>query len=442
MGFLKESDEILSVGEFSRRFKNLVKSGIPELWIRGEISNLKTYSSGHTYFTLKDGEASLSAVLFKGYSRAVPFRLEEGMGILAYGEIGVYEARGSYQLTIKAALRDGVGELGKKFEQLKKKLSDEGLFDKSRKRPIPPLPRNIGVITSPSGAAIADFCRILRRRGWCGNVWIFPARVQGAEAAGEIVSQINFAREFKAGGESLELLILMRGGGSLEDLWPFNEELVARAVAGSPIPTISAVGHEIDFTLSDFAADLRAETPSAAAEYISSSRIEAESKLGELSSSLTREFGHRLNFLFEKLNSLSGILRTSSAVSKILNLNMALDEAESRLGTLFARRINSFKEKVYAAQSGVSRINPGAKIELFARRTEWLSKQLWLLGAESALRRGYALLSDSRGNMLSSTSKINPGEKFFARLLDGEILARAERIKAADSEKNSGSSQP
>ena len=264
MEFLKQSDEVLSVGEFSRRFKMLVKTCVPELWLRGEISNLKTYSSGHTYFTLKDEEGSISAVLFKGYSRAVSFQLREGMKVFLYGEIAVYEVRGCYQMVVKAALPDGTGDLARRFEELKKRLSAEGLFDSERKKPIPRLPGKIAVVTSPTGAAIRDFCKILKRRGWRGKVYILPAKVQGIGSAAEIAERVKAAQDYVFGdGSGFDLLVVMRGGGSLEDLWSFNEEIVARAVAESRIPTISAVGHEIDFTLADFAADLRAETPSA-----------------------------------------------------------------------------------------------------------------------------------------------------------------------------------
>ena len=183
MEFLKQSDEVLSVGEFSRRFKMLVKTCVPELWLRGEISNLKTYSSGHTYFTLKDEEGSISAVLFKGYSRAVSFQLREGMKVFLYGEIAVYEVRGCYQMVVKAALPDGTGDLARRFEELKKRLSAEGLFDSERKKPIPRLPGKIAVVTSPTGAAIRDFCKILKRRGWRGKVYILPAKVQGIGSA-------------------------------------------------------------------------------------------------------------------------------------------------------------------------------------------------------------------------------------------------------------------
>ena len=202
MEFLKQSDEVLSVGEFSRRFKMLVKTCVPELWLRGEISNLKTYSSGHTYFTLKDEEGSISAVLFKGYSRAVSFQLREGMKVFLYGEIAVYEVRGCYQMVVKAALPDGTGDLARRFEELKKRLSAEGLFDSERKKPIPRLPGKIAVVTSPTGAAIRDFCKILKRRGWRGKVYILPAKVQGIGSAAEIAERVKAAQDYVFGDGS------------------------------------------------------------------------------------------------------------------------------------------------------------------------------------------------------------------------------------------------
>ena len=214
MEFLKQSDEVLSVGEFSRRFKMLVKTCVPELWLRGEISNLKTYSSGHTYFTLKDEEGSISAVLFKGYSRAVSFQLREGMKVFLYGEIAVYEVRGCYQMVVKAALPDGTGDLARRFEELKKRLSAEGLFDSERKKPIPRLPGKIAVVTSPTGAAIRDFCKILKRRGWRGKVYILPAKVQGIGSAAEIAERVKAAQDYVFGdGSGFDLLVVMRGGG-------------------------------------------------------------------------------------------------------------------------------------------------------------------------------------------------------------------------------------
>ena len=422
MEFLKNSEEILGVGEFSRRFKMLVKTAVPELWLRGEVSNLKTYSSGHVYFTLKDEEGAISAVLFKGYSRAVSFPLREGMKILAYGEISVYEARGSYQIVVKAALPDGTGDLARRFEELKKKLSDEGLFDASKKKDIPALPKNIGVVTSPTGAAIRDFCRILLRRGWRGNVFVLPSRVQGAEAAREIVGQLEFAQNHKfESGEGFDLLVVMRGGGSLEDLWPFNEEIVARAVAECSIPVISAVGHEIDFTLSDFAADLRAETPSAAAEYISSAYIEAFNSVRETFGGIARIVDFTMKSLREKLSNAENVLRLNSPKAVVQNYMLKLDEMESRLSAAFSMGLSEKRHGLSPLSERLAKISPENAINLYKGRLGALEKQLELLGIDSALNRGFALATDKAGNFISSAEKVPQNGAFSLRFHDGSV---------------------
>lgn len=422
MEFLKNSEEILGVGEFSRRFKMLVKTAVPELWLRGEVSNLKTYSSGHIYFTLKDEEGAISAVLFKGHSRAVSFPLREGMKILAYGEISVYEARGSYQIVVKAALPDGTGDLARRFEELKKKLSDEGLFDASRKKDIPALPKNIGVVTSPTGAAIRDFCRILLRRGWRGNVFVLPSRVQGAEAAREIVGRLEFAQNHKfENGESFDLLVVMRGGGSLEDLWPFNEEIVARAVAECAIPVISAVGHEIDFTLSDFAADLRAETPSAAAEYISSAYIEAFNSVRETFGGIARMVDFTMKSLREKLSNAENVLRLNSPKAVVQNYMLKLDEMESRLSAAFSTGLSEKRRGLSPLSERLAKISPENAINLYKGRLSALEKQLELLGIDSALNRGFALATDKAGNFISSAEKVPQNGAFSLRFHDGSV---------------------
>lgn len=423
MEFLKQSDEILSVGEFSRRFKMLVKTSVPELWLSGEISNLKTYSSGHTYFTLKDEDAAISAVLFKGNARAVSFPLREGMKIFAYGEISVYEQRGNYQLIVRAALPDGAGSLAERFNALKRKLADEGLFDAERKKQIPTLPKNVAVITSPTGAAIRDFCRILTRRGWRGNVWILPSRVQGAEAAREIVSQIEYAQTHAApDGSPFDLLVLMRGGGSLEDLWPFNEEIVARAVAACPIPTISAVGHEIDFTLSDFAADLRAETPSAAAEHISSAYIEASSALRETFENIAKRAQFRLASLRAELDAKAGVLRANSPTEKIANYALRLDEMSARLDFSAAQRIHALRSELAEARAHFASVAPLPRLAAMSDRLSAMSKQLEILGVENTLKRGFALATDSDGRAVSAaTAKV--GETLDVRFSDGSVSA-------------------
>ena len=429
MEFLRQSDEILTVGEFSRRFKMLVKTSVPELWLSGEISNLKTYSSGHTYFTLKDADAAVSAVLFKGNARAVSFPLREGMKIFAFGEISVYEQRGSYQLVVRAALPDGAGTLSERFNALKKKLSDEGLFDSSRKKPIPALPENIGVITSPTGAAVRDFCRILTRRGWRGNVWILPSRVQGAEAAGEIAAQVSAAQtRILPNGSRFDLLVLMRGGGSLEDLWPFNEEVVARAVAASEIPTISAVGHEIDFTLSDFAADLRAETPSAAAEHISSAFVELAATLRETFSAVEKRVQHAIDLLRMRLDSDSDLLEANTPESKVANLNLRLGEMSVRLESLSMRRVHKMRAGLSELRADFAAVAPRARLAMFAERLDSLSKQLDILGIENTLGRGFALPTDDRGKTLSA-AELDVGMPFNLRFRDGSAVVKPERVE-------------
>ncbi|MFO7724466.1 MAG: exodeoxyribonuclease VII large subunit, partial [Oceanipulchritudo sp.] len=255
-----------SVTALTREIKALLETAYPVVRIRGEISNLRRQASGHVYFSLKDAGASISCVCFRNDAMRLPLRLRDGLQVLGSGRLAVYEPRGNYQVIFRTLEEDGVGRLQQAFLELKEKLGAEGLFDKSRKKPLPRLPGTIAFVTSASGAALRDFISILERRRWGGRLIVIPARVQGTGAAAEIVRGIETANR-----ESLcDLLVIGRGGGSLEDLWPFNEESLARAVAASRIPLISAVGHETDFTLSDFAADLRAETPSAAAEWITS----------------------------------------------------------------------------------------------------------------------------------------------------------------------------
>ncbi len=417
MDFLRQSDEILSVGEFSRRFKMLVKTQVPELWLRGEISNLKTYSSGHVYFTLKDADASISAVLFKGYSRMVSFPLREGMKILAYGEVSIYEARGSYQIVIKAAMPDGTGDLAKRYELLKQKLSDEGLFDKSRKKEIPRMPQNIAVITSPTGAAIRDFCRILIRRGWRGNVFILPARVQGEESAPEIVKQLHYVQNSEY---NFDLVVLMRGGGSLEDLWSFNEESVARAVAASTIPTISAVGHEIDFTLSDFSADLRAETPSAAAEYISSYFIEFANSVKRNFELIERAVDFKINVAQSALKRAEDVLRLNSPMQKIITANMRVDEISNRLDvlsrTMVSDRISDLKHLALKLKTSPV----VGKLDLLDAQLQSCQKRLDSLSVDNILARGFSITKDENGKIVSSSKTLNSGAKVSLIFRDGQ----------------------
>lgn len=419
MAFLDRSDEILSVGEFSRRFKMLVKTQVPELWLRGEVSNLKTYSSGHTYFTLKDADASISAVLFKGYSAMLSFPLRDGMKMLAYGEVSVYEPRGSYQFIVKAAMPDGAGDLAQRFEQLKQKLSREGLFDPESKKSIPRMPQNIALITSASGAALRDFCRILKRRGWRGNVFILPARVQGAEAASEIVSQIRYAQNSKF---CFDLIVLTRGGGSLEDLWPFNEEIVARAVAASKIPTISAVGHEIDFTLCDFAADLRAETPSGAAELISSNFINCMNEADAAYEMIVRTISSKIDSVGALVAHAADVLRLNAPTLKIQNLQIRLDEIQGRADRAVFQIVSARANDVESAAAALKNCAFLQRIKLLSERINSYQKRLSGADVGAVLRRGFSIVRDAQNRVVKS-SQLKSGDDVKITFFDGDKRA-------------------
>ena len=250
--------EIESVSGFTRRVKTLLESGLRPGWVRGEVTNVRAQASGHVYFSLKDAGAQLSAVMFRGDAARQTVKLREGTQVVVYGEVSVYEARGQYQLIVRVVIEDGVGKLQREFEALKARLAAEGLFAVETKRAIPAMPACVGFITSPTGAAVQDFMRILMRRGWRGRVVVLPAKVQGEGAAAEMAAMVALAQELGI----FDVMVIGRGGGSLEDLWAFNEEVLVRAVAACTVPVISAVGHEIDFTLCDFAADRRAEVES------------------------------------------------------------------------------------------------------------------------------------------------------------------------------------
>jgi exodeoxyribonuclease VII large subunit len=269
---------VYTVSELTASIKTTLEEGFPMMWVEGEISNLRTPGSGHAYFTLKDEGAQISAVLFRGRGRRVRFELEDGMQVLAFGGLDVYAARGQYQLVVEMMEPKGLGALQLAFEQLKRKLEAEGLFEEARKRPLPAFPRVIGIVTSPTGAAIRDMLNIIGRRFADLHILITPVRVQGDEAPGEIVQALVHLQEIA----NLDVIIVGRGGGSIEDLWAFNDERVARALAACRVPVISAVGHETDFTIADFVADLRAPTPSGAAELVVREKLAVMETLADL----------------------------------------------------------------------------------------------------------------------------------------------------------------
>ena len=320
-------NQILTVSELTRRVKDLLEAQFPSAWVEGEISNFTAATSGHLYFTLKDANAQLSAVMFRGSAAKLNFKLKDGLQVIAFGQVSVYEKRGQYQLIVGQMMPKGLGALQLAFEELKQRLAKEGLFDPARKKPIPTLPQRIGLVTSPSGAAIRDFLNIIGRRYPNVHIVINPVRVQGAGAAEEIAAAID---EFNA-LELADVLIVTRGGGSLEDLWAFNEEIVARAIARSRIPTISAVGHEIDFTIADFVADLRAPTPSAAAELVVKAKEEFASLVQQHQNRLDKDLRLRVSEARQRFSALATSYVFRQPAELIRQYQQQVDDLRHRL---------------------------------------------------------------------------------------------------------------
>ena len=414
-----------SVGEFTRRVKALLKGGIGPGWVRGEVSNLRAQASGHVYFSLKDSDAQLSAVLFRGDAARQSVVLRDGLQVVAYGELDVYEARGQYQLIVRAVVEDGVGRLHREFEALKRKLSEEGLFAAERKRPVPLMPATVGFITSPTGAAVRDFLRILARRGWRGRVVVVPAKVQGDGAAAEMVEMLELA-----GGLGIfDLLVIGRGGGSIEDLWAFNEEPLVRAVAACPVPVISAVGHEIDFTLCDFAADVRAETPSAAAELISSHFVACAERASQAAESLAASAERAAARAAERLDHARSRLRLLTPAAQVERGWLRLDDLANRLGSALRASAQARRQRLADAGSRLERASPAARIELAAQRLLGLRKRLESASPASVLNRGFVIMHDPRGAPVVRAAGVGPGDSLEAEFADGRVrLTAVKRV--------------
>ena len=455
-----------SVSEFTRRVRTLLERGIRPGWVRGEVSNLRIQASGHAYFSLKDAGAQLRAVLFRGDAARQGTRLREGAQVVVYGEVSVYEARGEYQLIVRAVVDDGVGRLQREFEALKARLAAEGLFARERKRPLPRLPRTVGFVTSPTGAAVQDFLRILARRGWRGRVVVLPAKVQGEGAAAEVAAMITYANRVRfddkaaaaapeggmtkdqcprtnggdggtagnddgAGPAGFDLLVVGRGGGSLEDLWAFNEEAVVRAVAESRVPVISAVGHEIDFTLCDFAADARAETPSAAAELISSGFVAETEKLARLARILDAEAEAWIGSARERVAAWGARLRLLSPAAQVERGWLRLDDLQNRLSAS-ALRVTRERRHALALLAGrLAAASPARRAERESQRLLGLRKRLQAASPSSVLGRGFAILRDTEGRPVTRAADLRAGERIEVELGDGRRAARVEPARGA-----------
>ncbi len=411
-----------TVTEFTRRVKALHKGGMPAGWVRGEVSNLRAQASGHVYFSLKDADAQLSAVLFRGDAARQTAKLRDGLQVVAYGEVDVYEARGQYQLIVRAVVEDGVGRLQREFEALKQKLSDEGLFAPEKKRPLPALPATVGFLTSPTGAAVQDFLRILVRRGWRGRVVVLPAKVQGEGAAAEMAEMLGLAARLGI----FDLVVIGRGGGSVEDLWAFNEEPLVRAVAACTVPIISAVGHEIDFTLCDFAADVRAETPSAAAELISSHFVACLERAAQARGALAAAADQARRRAAERLDHARSRLRLLTPAAQIERGYLRLDDFSNRLATALRTAVHHRRQGLAEARARLERSSPASRLPLAAHRLEALGKRLQAASPASVLHRGFVILRDEQGKPVLRRAKVRAGQKLAAEFADGSAPLRAE----------------
>jgi exodeoxyribonuclease VII large subunit len=441
---------VRSVSEITRDIKLNLEGAFTNLWIAGEISNLKQHTSGHYYFTLKDDRAQLLAVLFRASTRFLRFRPQDGMAVLVWGHITVYEPKGSYQIRVERMEPRGQGSLALAFEQLKEKLGKEGLFEASRKKRLPLLPRRIGIVTSPTGAAIRDICRILHRRFPNLGVLVYPAQVQGDLAAAEVAKGIQVLN--RLGG--FDVLIVTRGGGSLEDLWPFNEESVARAIAASTIPVVSAVGHETDFTIADFVADVRAPTPSAAAEMVISRKEDFQERLSGLTGRLSRSVSHRIAGLRGRVDRIAAHQAFAAVLHGIETKGQRVDEASYRARSFLERRASRLRARIQEqlARLGEQRVDrrlgdararlvrlaariearARARVELERRSFASVVSKLEALSPLDVLGRGYSLAWSAQGKLLRSSGDVAPGDRVRVDLHRGRLHCRVEEVERGE----------
>ena len=428
----EQTRKVLSVSELTAQVKRLLEKQVGQIWVTGEVTNLRAQSSGHIYFTLKDAGAQLSCVLFRGAAIARRELLADGQKVLLQGDVTVYEARGQYQLIVRAVELQGVGALQIAFEKLKQKLAAEGLFAPERKRPLPKYPQRIGLVTSSTGAAIRDVLHVVQRRNPGLEIILAPCRVQGEGAAEEIAAAIRLLNEFNSALDSrpstLDLILITRGGGSLEDLWAFNEEAVARAIFESAIPVVSAVGHEIDFTIGDFVADVRAATPSAAAEIITEGVFASRQLVVDLTQRMVRAHPRRrMNELLQRLDDLqAGLLRCTRQGTK--ERQVAWQNLATRL--LRVRPAQLLRQRRESLVVNQRRLRELAHVCLRNGRSrfEATEARLRLLGPEQVLARGYSITMDAAtGTVIRRARDVKSGQHLRTRVNEGEISSRVEK---------------
>jgi exodeoxyribonuclease VII large subunit len=420
---------VFTVSEINQASRMILEDCLHDVWIEGEISNLRAPASGHVYFSLKDSRSEMAAVLFRSQAALLKFRPENGLLVLVNGRVTLYEPRGTYQVSVQWMEPRGRGALHLAFEQLKARLQAEGLFDAARKRPVPALPHRIGVVTSPTGAALRDILRVLERRHAGVSVLIAPARVQGEGAAAEIAEGIALLNQIP----DVDVLIVGRGGGSIEDLWPFNEEPVARAIAASRLPVISAVGHEIDFTIADFVADLRAPTPSAAAEMVVASRQEMLQRVGGLERRLTQALRLRLARARGAFEPLQAAVDTARLRERLERLSQRCDELGQRLGRCAALAVERGRARWHAA---AMRLHPSLRRERLRAHAAAAADLARRLGA--AARLGLERLSSRHLEATRALHSLSPAavlERGYALCLDprsGALVRRWDQVQSGD----------
>jgi exodeoxyribonuclease VII large subunit len=433
--------KVWKVGELVSNVRTQLEHSFSDIWVQGEISNYRPADSGHLYFTLKDGDAQLRIVMFRTQARLLRFKPENGMCVTARGRVTLYEVRGELQLQAEYLEPQGAGALQVAFEQLKAKLAAEGLFAQERKKPLPTLPRKIGIVTSPRGAAVQDMLNVLRRRHESVHIIIFPAQVQGDAAPGEVAAGLKYFNAAK----SVDVIVVARGGGSVEDLWAFNDEGLARAIAASAIPVISAVGHETDFTISDFVSDFRAPTPSAAAEIVIRSKHDLAERVAGLHTRLSRAARFQLLHARNELNKLAQQGTFARMRDLIARRGQGVDELVFRLAEAQRRHLRTYHRRLDRASARVRAHDLRTKLSAMRRdvqaRTDALAAitrnlllhrrghldrlaaQLEALSPVAILERGYALVFDQNGNLVTDAAQLARGDGVRARVARGEFTA-------------------
>ena len=447
--FFQQTSKVFTVAELTRQIRGALETKFGAVWVQGEVSNYRPQPSGHRYFTLKDQRAAISCVIFRNTLPPTVPPIADGAQVQVYGNVTVFEARGQYQLNVQILQTRGAGLLQAKFEALKRKLEAEGLFDTARKRALPKFPRRIGIVTSPGGAAIRDMLNVLQRRAPNVHVLVSPVRVQGVGAAAEIATAIKELATPNKAWAPLDLIVIARGGGSIEDLWEFNEEIVARAIFHSALPVVSAVGHEIDFTIADFVADLRAPTPSAAAELMVPDASELVRRVNELANCLQKYLRNFLQQSLTRLRFLSERTLARELVQRMRDAQQQLDLTAESLRRKSKQLVADSRAALATRVQSLKSHDPRRELALcrtraidLERRIAALPARLWenarqrfqrvegilrVLGPEATLRRGYSITTDAAGKVIQTVAAARPKSKIRTRVSDGEFESEVIR---------------